>query len=192
MINALSEQAAVLLALSNKPKGKEEILLTLRAEHLSSHSGEVAFPGGKWEPGDPDLRYTALREASEEVGLRPEKVEVFAELSPSYTRAGTRVTPYVARVAADSPLTPNPGELSDLFWLPLDVLRFDQRVRTEIFNFQGREYWAPVYIYAGFTIWGFTARVLVDFMADCYGIKLNREHHSAPEVVFKASRRERV
>ncbi|WP_075185615.1 NUDIX hydrolase [Teredinibacter haidensis] len=183
MNDALLSQAAVLLAVSDMPEGEEEILLTLRAAHLSSHSGEVAFPGGKWEPGDPDLCFTALREASEEVGLSPDSVKVLAELTPSYTRAGTRVTPYIGRIPACSDLTPNFDELSDLFWLPLSVLKSDLRVRTDIYRWQGEEYWAPVYEYDGFTIWGFTARVLVEFMATFYGVALEREH-SAPEVVF--------
>ncbi|WP_052692280.1 NUDIX hydrolase [Teredinibacter purpureus] len=185
MSNALFQQAAVLLAISDRPEGEEEILLTLRAQHLSSHSGEVAFPGGKWEPGDPDLRYTALREAEEEVGLVPRFVEVVAELTPSYTRAGMRVTPYIGRVPADSLLTPNLDELTDIFWLPLAVLKADLRVRTEVFEVRGREYWAPVYEYKGYIIWGFTARVLVDFMAHFYGITIGRAHHCAPEIAFQ-------
>lgn len=185
MTNTLNNQAAVLLAISDKPAGEEEILLTLRSPHLSSHSGEVAFPGGKWEPGDPDLCFTALREANEEVGLVPAEVSVIGELSPCYTRAGTRVKPYVARVPAGSRLTPNPGELADLFWLPLRVLQEDQRVRTDIFDFSGVEHWAPVYEYDYFKIWGFTARVLVEFMASFYGCTIERQHASAPEVKFR-------
>ncbi|WP_185231495.1 NUDIX hydrolase [Teredinibacter franksiae] len=183
MSKAYNKQAAVLLAVSDKPTGEEEVLLTLRAAHLSSHSGEVAFPGGKWEPGDCDLCFTALREASEEVGLEPGKVKVLAELKPSYTRMGTRVTPFVGRVPANSRLEPNPEELTDLFWFPLSILKADRRVRTDVFVVGGREYWAPVYEYAGFTIWGFTARVLVDFLACFYNITLTRNHHEAPEVI---------
>ncbi|SMF35405.1 NTP pyrophosphohydrolases including oxidative damage repair enzymes [Alteromonadaceae bacterium Bs31] len=180
-------QAAVLLAISKRADGAEQILLTLRAEHLASHSGEVCFPGGMWEKEDPDLCTTALREANEEVGLNPSAVEVFAELKPSYTGAGTRVTPFVGRVCASQSLYANPAELQDLFWLPLEVLRSDLRVRTDIFKMGGAEYWAPVYEYAGYTIWGFTARVLVEFMAREYGLVLQRRHHSAPEVLFKKS-----
>ncbi|ACR10657.1 NUDIX hydrolase [Teredinibacter turnerae] len=177
-------QAAVLLALSDRPKGQEEILLTLRAVHLSSHSGEVAFPGGKWEPGDPDLYATALREAEEEVGLVPQVFSFLGELQPSYTRQGTRVTPYVGRIPADVDLAPNPSELDELFWFPLAELVADKRVRTDVFEWRGEEYWSPAYRYAGHIIWGFTARVLVEFLARFYGIELGREH-SAPEIRFR-------
>jgi len=187
MRTSLEKQAAVLVPISNHAAGEEKLLLTLRAAHLSSHSGEVAFPGGKWEPGDPDLYYTALREANEEVGLVPAEVELITALEPCYTRAGTCVTPFVARVNADSPVYPNPDELADYFWFPLEILMNDQRVRTDIFEVAGEEYWAPVYEFSGYTIWGFTARVLVDLMARVYSIQLHREHAQAPEILFKRS-----
>lgn len=177
-------QAAVLLAVSDKPAGQEEILLTLRAVHLNSHSGEVAFPGGKWEPGDDSLYATALREANEEVGLPPRNVNLLGELRPSYTRQGIRVTPYVARIPSGVRLVPNPEELSELFWLPLAELAEDKRLRTDVFEWQGQEYWSPAYQYAGHLIWGFTARVLVEFLANFYNIRLDRSH-AAPEVRFK-------
>lgn len=183
-MSVLSNQAAVLLAISDRPVGQEEILLTLRARHLNTHSGEVAFPGGKWEPGDSDLSATALREAQEEVGLVPESVQIMGELRPSFTRRGTRVTPYVGKVPALCSLEPNPAELAEMFWFPLEELKADKRVRTDIFVGTKGEYWAPVYEYLGYTIWGFTARVLVDFLACFYGIKLERKH-TAPEIRYK-------
>lgn len=180
-----AKQAAVLLAVSRSVPEEEAILLTLRAAHLSAHSGEVAFPGGKWEPGDPNLCYTALREAQEEVGLKPDDVELLGQLPPSYTRAGIQVTPFVGRIHAGYPIVPNPDELAEWFWMPLSLLKADQRVRTDIFHYHDREAWAPVYEYAGFTIWGFTARVLLDFLRDHYGINLGRAHPHAPEVLFR-------
>ncbi len=185
MSASFSNQAAVLLAVA-EVSGGEEILLTLRAQHLASHSGEVAFPGGMWEPQDPDLRTTALREANEEVGLDSQYVEVIAQMQPSYTRAGTCVTPYIARVPGSLTLAPNPEELQDLFWFPLEIVKRDLRVRTDIFKTGAKEHWAPVYQFCGFTIWGFTARVLVDFVAQQYGITLKRSH-SAQEVLFTGS-----
>lgn len=76
-----------MVLLSEGPSG-ERVLLTRRAEHLNQHAGEIALPGGKWEPADPDLLTTALRETHEEVGIPPWKVEVLGTLPAAYTRRG--------------------------------------------------------------------------------------------------------
>lgn len=178
-------QAAVLVAFREGCNtGEEQVLLTLRAEHLSSHGGEVAFPGGMWETDDRDLCFTALREAHEEVGLPPSAVAVESQLPIGQTRAGVQVTPYVGRVVQTVPLTPNPAELDSLFWMPVSLLIEDQRIRTDIFTIRGKQSWAPVYSYAGYTIWGFTAKVLVEFANRRYGLSIRRSHDSAPEVLF--------
>lgn len=183
-----SRQAAVLIAVDDsKGRHNEEVLLTLRAAHLKDHSGEVAFPGGKWEPGDEDLKATALRESYEEVGLPESEVEIVGELSSSYTRQGTKVTPYVGKVRADMPLKANPDELSALFWFPVRIVMEDQRVRTDIFELMGKEYWAPVYKFQDFTVWGFTARVLAQFIEGFYGVGISREH-TAPEIKFRSKK----
>lgn len=157
-------QAAVLIALTDDPYDPE-IILTQRSKHLSTHSGEVSFPGGKWDPEDQTLLITALREAEEEISLDPGRVEVLGSMPSRKTRWDVLVTPYVGIVPANSMLSPNPGELDSIFRVPLSYfIESDQRTRTDMFNRQNKRYWAPAYIYQGYEIWGFTAGLLVEFL----------------------------
>ncbi len=178
------DQAAVLIAIANANDGEESVLLTERALHLSIHSGEVAFPGGKREEADGSLLDTALRESHEEVGLEPSRVSIIEELPVAQTRHGIAVTPYVGRVDSSKGLVANDDELQSLFWVPINFLLEDSRKRTDIFTLDGREYWAPVYDWMGYTIWGFTARVMVDFLNKVYGQDIRRES-DAPEVPYE-------
>jgi 8-oxo-dGTP pyrophosphatase MutT (NUDIX family) len=89
-------EAAVLVPITRSDE--PELVLTLRASGLSTHGGEVAFPGGRRDPEDPDLIFTALREAEEEIGLPPGLVEVIGPLSPLISLHGIKVTPYVGLI----------------------------------------------------------------------------------------------
>ena len=177
MIPPKKGDAAVLVAVKDLHQDPQ-VLLTRRAKRMHSHSGEVAFPGGKWEPCDKSLKATALREAQEEVGLHPKCVKVIEAMAPRFTRQGTKVTPFVANVSSKVALTPCRYELESLFWLPLSVVLNDERVQTDIFNVQGKEYWAPVFHFKEYKIWGFTGRLLVDyanyFLSDRLNSKIER------------------
>ena len=162
MLQHTGQEAAVLVALtkSNDP----QVVLTRRTEHLSSHGGEVAFPGGKKDFDDVDLLSTALREAHEEVGLLPEQVEVLGALSQSMSKHGLRVTPYVGLIDSDVDLTPNPAELDEIFTVPLSFFLEDKRHRTDAFQFHGKTHYVPAYEYQGHIIWGLTACILVELL----------------------------
>lgn len=165
-------QAAVLIALTDDPDDPE-FILTQRASHLSSHAGQVAFPGGKWERDDRSLMQTALRESQEEIGLEPSLVEVLGAMPMSTTRWDVQVTPYVGIVPANVSLTPNPGELDSIFRVPLSYfIGEDRRARTDLFN---RGSWAPAYLYQGYEIWGFTAGILVQFLNRTFDAGIVRE-----------------
>lgn len=181
-VRPFDEEAAVLLVLAGSGQ-EERILLTQRAAHLTLHGGEVAFPGGKREAEDRDLCCTAIRETYEEVGLDSSLVEIVGQLPVSYTRAGFRVTPFVGRVPDDVELLANPEELESLFWVPTVFLLEDKRLRTDIFDSPDGQQWAPVYDYLGYTIWGFTARVLVEFLNTFWGADIGPEHE-APDVIY--------
>lgn len=167
-----SDRAAVLVLLSEFTSG-DHVLLTKRADHLSSHGGEIAFPGGKWEQADADLRVTALRESHEEVGLAPELVEIVGELPIAMTRYQTSVMPYVGRVANDVKLLANKAELDSYFWVPIDFFGDGSCLRVDVFDHFGKEVRVPAYLFGEHVIWGVTARILVDLLDKVYGIELN-------------------
>lgn len=114
-------EAAVLLPVTRSDE--PELILTLRASGLSTHGGEVAFPGGRRDPQDPDLVFTALREAEEEIGLPPGLVEVIGPLSPLISLHGIRVTPYVGLVPDYVEYLANDAEIAAVFSVPLAFFR---------------------------------------------------------------------
>ncbi len=171
----LRKPAAVLIALTNTPENPS-IVLTRRSQHLSSHSGEVSLPGGKWDLEDGPLETTALREAQEEIGLEPQLVEVLGALPVFQTWQGVEVTPIVGVVPETLDLTPNLDELDAIFQVPVQFFLDDQRLRTDIFERKVGHVWSPAYEFEGFEIWGFTARLLVNFISDAFEVQIEREN----------------
>ncbi len=146
------------------------VLLTERTAHLSTHSGQVAFPGGKADDTDADAAATALREAHEEVGLEERLIEVIGTL-PTYT-TGTAfiVTPVVALIQPGFVLKPNPDEVADAFEVPLDFLMNPANHRRHAFEWEGvrREWLSMPYTDPEANgrerfIWGATAGMLRNF-----------------------------
>jgi 8-oxo-dGTP pyrophosphatase MutT (NUDIX family) len=158
-------QAAVLVPIVMRERPM--ILLTERTTHLSTHSGQVAFPGGKSDETDTDASHTALREAHEEIGLDARFIEVVGTL-PTYT-TGTQfiVTPVVALVQPDHQLTLNAFEVADAFEVPLDFLMNPAHHRHHAIEFGGvRREWLSMPYMDGNTerfIWGATAGMLRNF-----------------------------
>ena len=127
--------AAVLIPLVMRDE--LSLLLTERATHLSSHSGQVAFPGGRTDESDQDAVDTALREAHEEIGLPRGHVEVLGTLPIYVTGTAYIITPVVALVRPGFALTPNPGEVADVFEVPLAYLMNPANHRRHDFEFDG-------------------------------------------------------
>jgi len=124
--------AAVLVPIVAHRSGPT-VLLTERTAHLHDHAGQVAFPGGRTEPGDPSPVATALRETQEEIGLAPERVEILAELPVYLTGTGYRVTPIVGLVEPGFELTLDAFEVAEAFEVPLEFLmnpRYHERRRV--------------------------------------------------------------
>ncbi|QJD60484.1 CoA pyrophosphatase [Pseudomonas sp. gcc21] len=156
-------EAAVLIPITcvhNEP----EIILTLRSKRLSTHSGEVAFPGGRRDPGDVDLQFTALRETHEEIGLSPELIDVVGPMDSLVSRFGIKVTPYVGILPDVFELTPNADEIEEIFRVPVSYLLEDPREMTHRIDYEGRSWYVPSYRYEGFKIWGLTALMLTELM----------------------------
>ncbi|HEV7523359.1 MAG TPA: CoA pyrophosphatase [Acidimicrobiia bacterium] len=161
-----SQAAAVLVALY-EANGEASVVLIKRPETMSSHRGEIAFPGGKFDPAlDADLRDTALREAHEEVGLAPSDVEVVARLDGIGTVA-TRftITPYVGFLAGPPVLTPNPSEVVRTLEVKLSELLDPESYREEHWDTNTFSFDVHFYDLEDETVWGATARILTSFFA---------------------------
>lgn len=158
-------QAAVLvpIVLRDEPT----VLLTQRTAHLSTHSGQVAFPGGRADPEDADAAATALREAHEEVGLESRYAEVLGHLPIYVTGTAFIITPVVALVQPGFTLTPNPGEVAAAFEVPLAFLLDPAHHRHHALEWEGvrREWFSMPYQDGVDTrfIWGATAGMIRNF-----------------------------
>jgi len=173
-------EAAVLLAFTDERE--TQLILTRRADHLKSHRGEVALPGGKVDANDSNFIATALRESQEEIALPPTAVEVLGELDPMVTRFGVKVMPVVGVIAPDILLTPNPDELDSIFRVPLSFFLRDERLRTDRGTVNGHSVAVPCWQWQGYEIWGVTAIILVNLMnrvlgqTICTGVELLAQH----------------
>lgn len=158
--------AAVLIPVTDTTT--PEIILTRRASHMSSHAGEVAFPGGKRDDADVTVKDTALRESYEEIGLTPDKVELLGELDVFTSKVGLKVQPFVGMVPGDVPLLPNPDEIESIFRVPVEFFLNENPSYTHKFRFMGQEVIVPSFNYGDYVIWGLTAFMIVDLMKRVY------------------------
>ncbi len=150
------------------------VLLTKRTAHLSSHAGQVSFPGGRIDPGDAHAEAAALREAEEEIGLDPARVELLGRLPPYVTGTGYRITPVLGLLPPGLPLDalglhPSAAEVDAVFELPVTVLldpAAPQRRRAHVRG-RWREFW--VWPHPEYYIWGATAAILVNLAARLRG-----------------------
>ena len=155
---AAARPAAVLAPIIPRPEGLT-MLLTLRAAHLRSHSGQVAFPGGKIDAGETPGE-TALREAREEIGLAPSLVEPLGWLDPYLTGTGYRVAALVALIDPAFAPAPNPDEVADVFETPFAFLMDAANHRLEERQWRGRTRKFYAMPYRERYIWGVTAGIL--------------------------------
>ncbi|MCF8480189.1 MAG: CoA pyrophosphatase [Rhodospirillum sp.] len=156
--------AAVLVPLVDH--GSEvSILLTQRTDHLKNHAGQISFPGGRVEAGDKDPEHTALREATEEIGLDPASVDIVGRLDDYVTVTGFLVTPVVGVLTPPLDLTLDPFEVANAFEVPLDFVMdpANHRLETRLHDGMRRAYYAMPH--GDRYIWGATAAMLMNLHA---------------------------
>ena len=151
--------AAVLIGITDRVE--PGLILTVRREHLRTHAGQVAFPGGRIDAGE-SVVAAALREAWEELGLQPETAEVVGEVDPYRTVTGYVVTPVLAVVEPDQPLSPHEHEVADWFEAPLAFVLDAQHQQLKSALFRGRERQYYEIVWNDRRIWGATAAMLVN------------------------------
>jgi len=156
--------AAVLLPLYEK-EGGYHILLTKRTEKVEYHKGQICFPGGGQDEGDKSLEETALREAFEEIGVRPQDVEILGQLDSIGTiSSGFLITPFVALIPHPYEFEVNADEVEGLVEVPISALRDKSNYREEVGLYQGRPFRSSIYQYQGKVITGATAGILKQFL----------------------------
>jgi len=158
-------EAAVLLLIYEK-RGLPHVLFTLRTHLVETHKGQISFPGGAADPDDDDRRSTALRETHEEVGVRPEDVEVVGQLDDWVSISGFVVSPYVGFMRARTPyrFRPNRAEVAELIEVPLSHLLDSANITEEVRHVGGRDVLMQSYVFKKHVIWGLTARILRQFL----------------------------
>ncbi len=147
--------AAVLVAVSDAG-----LILTKRASHLKHHPGQIAFPGGKVEDTDADTTAAALREATEEIGLPAEMVQVIGALPRHETVTAYQITPILGLIRDVFDPQPDPNEVAEVFTVPLSHVLDPSQYRIEQRMWRGQMRRFYVVPYGPYYIWGATARIL--------------------------------
>ena len=144
--------------------GELHAVFTRRRDDLRRHPGEISFPGGRQDEGEPDLRTTALREAEEEIGLHPDDVELVGALQPTPTIATNyAVYPFVGLIEPGRTWRPSAAEVAEVLELPLRRLR-EGYARRRLLR-RGVPFRTDVYCVDDHLIWGATARIVADLLA---------------------------
>jgi 8-oxo-dGTP pyrophosphatase MutT (NUDIX family) len=180
------EREAAVLAPVVTRDGRPHLLFVKRSADLSSHAGQMAFPGGGREPSDADLRETALREAREEAGVDPEETDVVGRLDDIRTTSRYSVRPYVARVP-DREYVPDMTEVTEVAVLAVgdltDRANYDSERRDHPYYGDIRLHYFRV---DGYVVWGATARILAQLLELTTGWTAPEEpdRHVEPDAEF--------
>ncbi|MEO1192796.1 MAG: CoA pyrophosphatase [Pseudomonadota bacterium] len=152
-------QAAVLVPIVLNAE-EPSLLLTRRTAHLKHHSGQIAFPGGRIEPEDPDPEAAALRETEEEVGLPQQQIDLVGRLDTYVTRTGFNVFPVIGLLRPPYHLVLQESEVESAFEVPLSFLLDPASRQTDSRLYAGKTRFFYAYPYQGYYIWGATAGMI--------------------------------
>jgi 8-oxo-dGTP pyrophosphatase MutT (NUDIX family) len=162
------KKAGVLILLIKDNDDEEyKILFTKRSEQLKTHSGEVSFPGGKWEEGDSNLYQTALRESNEEINLDIQNVTKLGPLNFLLSRHKIEVNPFVGYLNQLQDFKGN-FEIDEIFTVPISFLMNEENIEYKEFNRNDLKVYIPSWVYNGNRIWGLTAMIAADFLNICF------------------------
>jgi 8-oxo-dGTP pyrophosphatase MutT (NUDIX family) len=158
------QAASVLLPFFTKDT-HPHLLLTRRTEGVSTHKGQICFPGGRKHPKDNDLLATALRESQEEVGLSPQDARVLGALDDVLTLNTYRITPFLARIPYPYQFKRQEREVAEILEIPLGRFQEPARLRTELFTLpDGQTRTVYFYDMESVVVWGATARMIKNWL----------------------------
>jgi 8-oxo-dGTP pyrophosphatase MutT (NUDIX family) len=155
-------RACVLIPLVRNGDGWS-LLFSRRSEQLQAHSGQIAFPGGAVEPGEP-LSAAAVREAQEEVGIPPQAVEIIGRLDDVITNSGFLVAPFAGVIHEPVEYVLQASEVTEVFEVPLEALLSPANPEVRYVAFRNRRYPAYFYHHEAYEIWGLTGAILKSFL----------------------------
>ena len=159
----------LILLIKDKDDEEYKILFTKRSEQLKTHSGEVSFPGGKWEEGDSNLYQTSLRESNEEINLDMENVTKLGPLNFLLSRHKIEVNPFVGYLNQLQDFKGN-FEIDEIFTVPISFLMNEENIEYKEFNRNDLKVYIPSWVYNGNRIWGLTAMIAADFLNICFDV----------------------
>jgi len=164
----------LILLLHENDKEDMRILFTKRSSNLSTHSGEVSFPGGKWEEQDESLFDTALRESYEEIGLKQNNMIKLGSLNFLLSRHKVEVNPFVGYLETEQVFEGN-YEIDTIFTVPISFLTNPKNISYKEFNRKDLKVSIPSWVYNGNHIWGLTAMITADFLNICFNASINTD-----------------
>jgi len=154
--------AAVLFPLIEK-NNELKVILTTRSKDLSSHPGQVCFPGGKLEKADKNIIECAKRESFEEVGIKSDQINLLGQLDDCITGTNFKVTPVIGLIDSNYIPVLQENEVADIFEVPLDYFIEKNNQKIEYANYKNKSYSYYQYNWKNKKIWGSTARIIVNF-----------------------------
>ncbi|MFQ5659903.1 MAG: NUDIX hydrolase [Gammaproteobacteria bacterium] len=156
--------AAVLLAFWPGKAGEVEVVFTRRTGTLSSHAGQVSFPGGRVDPADASLQATALREAHEEIGLRPEQARIMGRVDDAWSRYGHHVIPFIGWLEEKPALTPNPEEVAEVIIADVETLMRPENSRQHEVVVNNVSHMTQAFSWEGGYVWGLSADLMLELI----------------------------
>ena len=165
--NSGYRRSAVKILIMNKDM-KPHVLLTKRSQKVSTHKGQISFPGGGFDEIDGNILNTAFRETFEEVGIPQEDIEFIGQFDDYVSLFGFHISCFIGAIDYPYNYNFNKDEIDDYVEAPLSLFIDQKYDRVEYYNHEGKEYRIFFYNYLNYEIWGLTARILTDFAAKIF------------------------